>query len=251
MKLQQDTNSWHAWRNKGLGSSDAPIIMGCSPYSNMLELGLYKRGLKKQDNSNFGTERGKKLEPEARAYFELRFDMEFSPAVFEHDQFDFLRCSLDGWNEKKKIILEIKCAGKSDHELAIEGTVPNKYYWQIQHQFMVSGGKKALYASYHPEHYPKGATIWMKPNLVDITRLLRREIWAWDLIKQDIDPSVSDPMRLANKCSDKKYYGSPEEAKLFLGVEHNTVFNCCYCPYYHLATKRMNKRSQDILSFLK
>ena len=237
MKLKPNTEPWRVWRNKGIGSSDAPVIMGVSPWGNLKELGLYKRNLKKKDEGNFATRRGTEMEPVARAYFELQFDMDFPEALFEHEEFNFLRASLDGYNKETKRILEIKCPGKESHEQAIAGEVPLKYFWQLQHQLLVTGAKDVLYASYHPEYSPKGATVIMTPDLPAIDRLVQREMWFWDLIQRGEDPSLVDPDRINRVCASKKYYGSREEATEKL-AEENHIFNCCFCNYYHISTRR-------------
>lgn len=244
--MKQNTETWHAWRGKGLGSSDAAAIMNASPYSNLRMLFLEKTGRLKRDTSNWGTRRGHELEDEARSYFELMHDMDFEPWLFEHYQYPFLRASLDGWNDSIKIFLEIKAPSKEEHELAIVGQIPIKYDWQTSHQFLVTNAKEAIFGSYHPDYRPKGQRVWLKPQKEKIKRLAERELWAWDLIQKDIDPSEYDPERLKQPCAKKKYFGDLEIAK----KEAEIPFKCSFCVYYHSAKKRMNKRSRDIIENL-
>jgi putative phage-type endonuclease len=250
--MKQNTEAWHAWRDKGLGSSDAATIMGVSPYSNLRLLYLDKTNRSKNDQDHWGTRRGKELEDTARTYFEVHLDMaDYPPRDFEHHQYPFLRCSLDGWNAKDETILEIKCPGKEEHEATRDHqTVPEKYFWQIQHQLMVTGAKRAIFASYHPEFYPKGAKVWLAPDTEAIKRLAQRAIFIWDLLQQDIDPSLSDPNRLSCDCADKVYFGDRKEALGNVSGAFEHPFKCHLCGYYHLGLRRMNKRSKNILDSL-
>lgn len=249
--MNQNTETWRVWRNKGIGSSDAPIIMNASPHSNLRELFLYKTGKKKKDQGNWATDRGHELEPRIRAYFELKLDIELEPDLFEHYQFDFLRASLDGVNKGKKLFAEFKAPSKEDHILARQGKLPEKYFWQVMHQFAVTGYEVGYYGSYHPDFRPKGALVKCAPDKDAISRLIQREMWFWKLLKQGIDPSLYDPKRLACECAKKPYYGSKEEAEQKIGKRKLFVFRCTpFCGYFHIAKKRMNIKSKNIVDNL-
>lgn len=174
--MDQRTNDWHGWRKLGLGSSDAPIIMGVSPYSKLLKLWEQKVGISKGFEGNWATMRGNKMEPTARADYELRYDIEAAPMLVVHSQYDFMRASLDGYNRELGIVLEIKCPGKKDHSSAQMGEVPKHYYPQLQHQLMVTGAREAHYYSFKDG---KGILIKVAPDLTYIKELARREIKFW------------------------------------------------------------------------
>ena len=144
--MEQGSSDWHVFRSKGLGSSDAPVVMGVSPWKTRLKLYHEKVDGVVSDESNFATERGNRLEPVARTQFELLKGLNYEPKLFVHHDHDWLRASLDGYNEETNTILEIKCPGKEDHETAKSGSVPEKYIWQLEHQLLVSG---ALYVNYY------------------------------------------------------------------------------------------------------
>lgn len=139
---QESKSQWLQWRKEGLGGSDAPIIMGVSPFMTPRELAQEKLGLKSFDQTNYATMRGQIFEPKARAMFETLYDMKMSAELFVHPEHSFLRCSLDGWNEEKREILEIKVPGKEVFELAKSGEVHEQYVWQLEHQLLVTGAKK-------------------------------------------------------------------------------------------------------------
>ena len=91
-------------REKYIGGSDIPIIMGKSPFKTRFDLLLEKAGLK-DDNfqGNEYTEYGNVMESKIRDYVNKSFDMEFKEG--KHINGD-VRCHTDG--ETDTCILEIK-----------------------------------------------------------------------------------------------------------------------------------------------
>lgn len=187
--MQQGSDNWTQWRKKGLGSSDAATIMGVSPWKTPYQLWEEKIGIGKPFQGNFATNRGNEMEPKARAAFELYIGDEFPPMVAEHANYPFIRASLDGYNKERNAILEIKCPGKADHDIALSGYVPDKYYPQLQHQILVTGANKAYYYSYDGE---KGVTVEVLPDVNYCRELLEAEIAFWDLVQNKIPPKLTD-----------------------------------------------------------
>lgn len=141
--------SWLLWRSQGLGASDSPIIMGVSPWMTAQELWLLKTGQKTMvQKNNWAIDRGNRLEPLARAHYELLKNCDSPPRIAEHPKYSFIRASLDGFNAENNSILEIKCPGKADHEKALRGKIPLKYYPQVQHQIAVMHADYCDYFSF-------------------------------------------------------------------------------------------------------
>lgn len=178
---------WHAWRRQGIGASDAPIIMGVSPYSTPHKLWLVKTGRDKSSQSNWATRRGQEMEPAARAYYELMTGVDMPPTLLEHYEFPWLRASMDGWNNEHKIGLEIKCPGAKNHALALAGKVPDEYYPQLQHQLFVSG---ADYIDYFSFDGTKGVTVRVIADLEYILSYVSKARAFWDLVEQDQPPEL-------------------------------------------------------------
>jgi putative phage-type endonuclease len=193
--MQQNTDSWEKWRQEGIGSSDAPVIMGVSPWKTPLQLWEEKIGIRQGFQGNNATIRGHQMEPKARAAFELEMGIEFIPMVAEHFNFPYMRASLDGWNAEEQAVLEIKCPGKEDHDLAKSGKVPEKYWPQLQHQLFVTGGKVAYYYSYDGE---SGITIPVYPDHEYMKQLFEKEQDFWEMVvnKKQPEPSSKDAVIL-------------------------------------------------------
>lgn len=180
---------WLKWRKEGIGSSDAPVIMGVSPWKTPLQLWEEKTGKSESDEKNWATDRGNELEASARAHYELAHGIECPPKLFIHKEHPFLRASLDGYNSQDEIVLEIKCPGKEDHEKALKGLVPEKYYPQLQHQLLVSGARRVDYFSFFED---QGTTVHVGPDFNYIKKLLKAEIEFWERVKTGVPPDPSD-----------------------------------------------------------
>lgn len=91
-------------RDKYIGGSDIPIIMGISPFKTRFDLLLEKAGLKESDfTGNEYTEYGNVLEPKIRDFINQNREDKFEEGKYiEND----IRCHTDGIN--KEMVLEIK-----------------------------------------------------------------------------------------------------------------------------------------------
>lgn len=196
------TEEWHEWRRRGIGSSDAPVVMGVSPWSTPYKLWETKLGLTKPNFSNYATQRGHELEPVARAQYELETGVAMPATLAVHESYPWLRASLDGWDALTKTVLEIKCPGKDDHATAVNGKVPDKYYPQLQHQLLVTGATKVDYYSFDGN---KGVLVEVLPDLEYIDKLFNAELEFWKLIETKTPPKLTDSD--IKKCDDLELLG--------------------------------------------
>lgn len=91
-------------REKYIGGSDIPIIMGISPFKTRFDLLLEKAGIKDNDfTGNEYTEYGNVLEPQIRDYINKKYNLGFE----EYKKINGdIRVHLDGFNNAS--VLEIK-----------------------------------------------------------------------------------------------------------------------------------------------
>jgi putative phage-type endonuclease len=138
--------AWLAYRTKGIGASDAPVILGISPWKSPLALYTEKIGL--AEPSKAETDYilwGLRLEPAmARAYEEEtgRVTIGTSDYVaYTHERYPWMFCTPDRFvvdKEKGKGVLELKTAASFKHSEWKEGA-PLMYQVQVQHQLAVTG----------------------------------------------------------------------------------------------------------------
>lgn len=196
--LEQNTQQWLAWRRKGIGSSDAAtLFFGTYWEDTIYSLWHDKVGKGKPKTENPSMTRGKILEPKARELYQAVTGITSQPVCAIHHIHEFIKASLDGWDSEKKIIGEIKCINKYDHQTALEGKVPEKYQPQILHQYLVSDGEATMihYISYNPgktfrksEHLAivPVPTSSFDPDLVD--HFKKKEIKFWDHVTRNFPP---------------------------------------------------------------
>jgi len=190
--FKQSGSTWLQWRNKGLGASDAPAILGVSPWTSRFEVWTYKCDIATPPPMNpfaqAAVERGKFLEPIARAWYEKKTGRKMEVINVEHPVHKFIRASLDGADQTDMHLLEIKAPGKVDHATAISGKVPDKYLPQLMHQFLASEAKTLDYVSFDGTD---GVIVPVARDEAYITNLLSELITFWDLVQTKTPPKVT------------------------------------------------------------
>lgn len=189
--LDQRTPEWHAWRANIIGGSDAPAIMGVSPWSTAHKLWLQKTGQAGPKEDNPWMARGREMEDEANAAWQVYTGEVASPCCVEHEEFDFVGASLDGATFDGGLLLEIKCPGEKDHASAVAtGQVPAKYWPQVQHQLACVPEAEVLhYWSYRPGHETPGKLIEVRRDPAYIEDMLKKEAAFWQCVKTGTPPS--------------------------------------------------------------
>lgn len=206
VRLEQNTEEWLQWRKLGLGSSDAPVIMGVSPFKKSDALFYERTGQQAANEGNWfaqqAMQRGKDYEPEARDWYEGKYGMACIPVCVEHDVHTFLRCSLDGLSIFGTSLTEIKVPGSKCHLEALGGIVPYHYWVQMQYQFLVTGIKEGHYVSYNPDEPDedrKGIALLVQRDDDFQRALFERIRYFWHCIQTQIMP-VEDPWEEAAKA---------------------------------------------------
>lgn len=150
LNLVQGTEEWHEARANAFTASEAPAMMGASSFKSREQLLKEKALGIREEISEFQEKlfaKGHEAEEKARAILEFDTDEEFYAVVgeIEHEGMRLL-ASFDGitmaedcvwehklWNEKKA------AAMTEQNELLPE------YYWQLEHQLLVSGAQDAIF----------------------------------------------------------------------------------------------------------
>lgn len=151
--IQQNTEEWLELRKSKIGASDAPVILGVSPWKSPYQLWQEKLGLSNDHQMNSSMKRGHDLEPVALEKYNETVGYKLSPTVVFHPKIEWMMASLDGLSEDRKIAVEIKCPGKEDHFIASQGRIPDKYFPQLQHQLAVIGLPMIHYFSFSDENF--------------------------------------------------------------------------------------------------
>jgi putative phage-type endonuclease len=189
VRLDQNTSDWLAWRTGGVGASDAPIVLGVSPWKTREELLAEKRASlgrarpgRYEKPMSAMMARGKELEPEAVAWYAGLTGIVTGPLCCHHDEHEWIKASLDGWSESPRRILEVKCPGRSAHDSALAGEVPDYYVPQLVHQALVTGCGRIDYVSYDPRRrrrLDRFALVARRVTPAEVAFLLDRLVEFW------------------------------------------------------------------------
>lgn len=147
---------WLEERKKGIGGSDAAIIVGKNPYKTTIDLWEEKLGIKEAEDISDKpyVQYGTNAEEYLRELFKLDFPKyqvtheEYS--IIRHPEYPFLFASLDGQLVNKETgelgILEIKTSEilKSMQKEKWKDGIPDNYYCQVLHYLYVTGYSFAI-----------------------------------------------------------------------------------------------------------
>lgn len=133
-------------RDKWVGGSDVPAILGISKYKTQFQLAKEKTGIEPSEfKGNEYTEYGNVLEPQIRDYINAINNTNFVPDT-RIDREKGIRSNTDGYDAENQLILEIKTHGKTPDIKSYEAQM-QLYMWH----FGVKFGWLALYE--RPENF--------------------------------------------------------------------------------------------------
>ena len=185
--LEQRSLEWLAWRQKGIGSSDAPVLWFGKHFGTTVEkLWRRKVGLEQKQFDNTAMARGRRLEGRIVSLYEQVLGVSSEPLCCCHDEHPFIKSSLDGWVGEYGIVLEAKAPNRDDHAAALDGRAPEKYLPQLDHHLLATGATICHYVSYS-DYFPEGhrfALVEYRRDESRLATLLGLEQAFWDLIQE-------------------------------------------------------------------
>lgn len=133
---------WLAKRREGIGSSDAPAVLGISPFSSPLKVYAEKIGAMEDREASEAMKWGHLLEPLIVSEFgkEVNRPVQMDGSLIRSGSTPFLQATLDAMQSKSAGdpgVLEVKATGFRAGDWK-EG-VPRHVFAQVQHQLAVTG----------------------------------------------------------------------------------------------------------------
>ncbi|MDE2022031.1 MAG: YqaJ viral recombinase family protein [Patescibacteria group bacterium] len=186
--LIQGSAEWHAHRAQHWNASDAPAMMGCSPYESRTQL-LHRLATGIAPDVDAGTQRrfdeGHRIEALARVLAEKIVDEDLYPVTGVEGRYS---ASFDGLTLDDGIAFEHKTLNDALRTAMPRGCtgadLPMQYRVQMEHQCMVSGCKKVLFmaSKWNGDVLAEKRECWYTPDLA-----LRKEIIAgWEQLAADL-----------------------------------------------------------------
>ena len=248
--VEDGSKEWHEQRLKGIGGSDAAVIMKVSPWKSVIELWAEKvEGVRKEFKSNELMKWGKILEiPVIEEYCKSsgrRVITDEDLCHFSHPDYDFMIGNVDGIisDEKKgNGILEVKIKNVYTkwHPDWETGNIPQNYKIQLQHYLNISECSWGSFAVLDLST--------MKLVCFDVERddefiedLIKEEKKFWNMVTNKIKPEIDD----SESCGDflRSYYPESEEdtiIDLTNNIEVSTQSDIM------IQAKRMAKKAKDM-----
>jgi len=184
-------------RQTGIGGSDSPVIMGVSPFKNVGELYLEKRGVVVEETETPAMKRGAMLEPLVANMYRETTGRETitEKRLLKHPQLDFLRGNVDRRviNEGRVDgILEIKCPGLQVFGKCKREGLPDYYQIQLQHYLAVTGCEWGAFAVFNAEQWDLIHFDVERDNeLIDL--IIEKDTKFWEMVKAGTPPVEEEP----------------------------------------------------------
>lgn len=195
--LRQRSPQWHAWRKQGVSATSAAVVLGENPEKTPWRLWCELVGrIQPQDISMIPQVRiAIMLESHALAWFEERFGVNTLPLCAESSEHPVIRASFDGLMEdlspvEAKVLSDTNFQDVSD--MREESFHYKLYWWQVQHQIYVSGGKRGFLLFYHTRNTP--IVFEILRDDAAIAKMVAAELAFWELVVANKEPA-KDKMR--------------------------------------------------------
>ena len=195
--IAQGTPQWHAYRREHFNASDAPAMLGESPYKTRSQL-MHEMSTGIVPDVDEGTQRrfddGHRFEALARPIAEKILDEDLYPVV---GSLGNLSASFDGLTADESVVFEHKTLN-DDLRFAMQpgctgSDLPLHYRIQIEQQLAVSGAKYALFmaSSWIGDDLQEKRHCIYEPDMDLRTRILQG--WAqFEIDLRDYQPQVVD-----------------------------------------------------------
>jgi len=138
--LDMPRNEWLQKRRKGIGGSDASVVIGVNPWKTQMDLWLEKTGEFTENEDNEKMYWGRILEDIVAREFSARTGLKLrrKNAILQHKEYPFMIANVDRLVVGQKAGVECKNIGIRSAEHWEMG-VPEYYQAQVQHYMAVTG----------------------------------------------------------------------------------------------------------------
>ena len=221
--IQVSYKDWKLERMKGIGGSDAAVVLGVSRWKSPLRLYLEKLGEIEPEGDNEYMLWGRKLEKLVIEHFMEVTGKEVQKIdkILVHPQYDFMIANIDGYIPEEDAVVEVKTASSYKLDEWSGDNIPVEYVLQGQHYLAVTGCSKVYYPV-----LVGGNTFFIKEMSRDeelISMIIDAESRFWhEHIEKRIPPEMTGAVD-ARELLDKLYPTAKEGLKVELPQLEETV----------------------------
>lgn len=208
ISLLQGSPEWLAHRRTTRNASDAPAMMGVSPYVTRSDLvRQYATGVQREvdEQTQRVFDRGHEVEPRLRAYAEGLINEDLYPITGVNDD-GYLGASFDGVNLDETIILEAKQSNAEKIRLVQAGQIPPQDYWQVVQQFAVCvTAESCLYVVGDGS---ADGTVHMEILRTEVVGDIPKLLAGWKQFDEDVAAYQPEPVRAAPMAAPVEGFGA-------------------------------------------
>ncbi|MED1201978.1 YqaJ viral recombinase family protein [Heyndrickxia acidicola] len=211
---------WLEERTKGIGGSDAGIILGLNKYRTTFELWLEKTGqVTPQELDNEAIYWGNEMENVVAKEFEKRTEKKVrrSNFMYSHAEYPFITANLDRIVVGESAILECKTASAYIAKEWEDDEVPDAYLVQVQHYLGVTGKQKGYIAVLIGGNHFVWKEIERDEELIQIIFNAEKHFWEYHVIQGH--PPELDGSSAAEHYLKEKYDRAEKDKEIILPAD--------------------------------
>jgi len=190
--MKQRTQEWIDMRKNHIMASDAPVIVGVSPWRTQNQLWREKLGLGPAQQENSAMRHGIEREQDSRLAYQVYTGISVEPDIVFNPNIKYMGASLDGISRKKKRMVELKNPGEKDHQIAQSGKIPEKYIPQVQHQLACVEHLGIDIGHYFSFRNGDMALVEFEKDQEYLDYLQKEEKEFWDMMVNFKEPALTD-----------------------------------------------------------
>jgi putative phage-type endonuclease len=209
---------WLAFRNRGIGGSDAAVVCGVNKYKSPVQLWMEKTCQLPPEEAGEAAYWGTRMESLIREEFTLRTGIKVLPVnkILRSKDYPFMLANLDGVCRcpiHGKCVFEAKTASTFKAGEWEGDKIPYEYYLQVQHYLCVTGFNGAYISAL----IGGNAFQWkfIKRDEESISMLIKYERDFWMLVQDDVPPPI-DGSDACVEFINQKYKCSIPQSKIKL-----------------------------------
>jgi putative phage-type endonuclease len=219
---------WLAVRREGLGSSDAPAVVGLSPWASPLSVYLDKIGALPPTPDTPAMAMGRTLEAVIADLVarETGWRVRQAGAVLQSRAHPWLLADLDRWigiPDVGECPLEIKAVGPRQADAWADGQIPPHVLIQVYHQLLVTGAPEGVVAGLVWGQTVHIHRIQPDPGRLDTLLDIERRFWQEHVLARrpppvDASAATTAAIRAAFQPDPDRAVELPEAAKAYLAL---------------------------------
>lgn len=257
IQLEQNSTEWHEFRKDKRSASVTPVWLKCGYVKPYQEASWRWGDIQRPNMSNIkAVQLGIEHEKHIRDVINARHGYKFKPIVVQDDTDERYIASLDGYDIDLDLVLEIKFSENALIEYRETAEVRDLYWWQIQHQLMITKSKRALLVIAYFKDDFSGDYDYEMIDVFACEKAYERIKNAWDDAEsmykdKQIDYDLLDKCELLAQANDKIKELEEIKKQLEQEVKDKLDFSQQFALTKHTFTFTINDRqSIDYKSFL-